>query len=527
MNLSWKDIEHIHVVRKLREIISNWFKVDILFVDNHGKIRNLSGVEAGKWKNNLIHNSFESSNLNILKKLAENENEFHAANNPEKHEFMISSELHGVSFPIILRREYLGCVMAVCYRTKDKIVSKKSFEEFSKEIKISKSDMSEFFMSFHKIEEADRKYFHDLVNLITQEIMALHLELSEKEERIQALQNDLGERHSYSSMVGKSKPMQDLYSLLDKIKNTESIVLVEGENGTGKELIAKAIHYNSARKDKGFLAINCAAFNDNLLESELFGHVKGAFTGAVRDRKGYFESADKGTLFMDEIGDISTSMQVKLLRVLQDGTFTPVGSNEMKTVNVRIIAATNRNLKRMVEENEFRQDLYFRLNVIGIRVPKLSERKDDLPLLVEHFLNKSSKDKGLVPRKISKMSMEKLFDYEWPGNIRELENEMERCTVLSGEETLITPDMLSPRIQQVSSSNGSNRSRTVGKLRDAVEELERGIIRDGLRRNNWNKSQLAKEIGISRAGLLMKIDKYGLDKRTYSRNEANLKKSNG
>jgi transcriptional regulator with PAS, ATPase and Fis domain len=203
--------------------------------------------------------------------------------------------------------------------------------------------------------------------------------------------------------------------------------------------------------------------------------VKGSFTGAVKDRKGYFEIADGGTLFMDEIGDISQAMQVKLLRVLQDGSFTPVGATEPKKTKVRIIAATNRDLKSMVEDGSFRQDLFFRLNVIGLQVPSLRDRKEDIPLLSDHFLAKSSKEKGIEARVLSKRALEKLLDYPWPGNIRELENEMERVTVLAGTETRISPEMLSPRIRESVERPKVQGARLSGKLKDALEQLERGL----------------------------------------------------
>jgi transcriptional regulator with PAS, ATPase and Fis domain len=394
---------------------------------------------------------------------------------------------------------------------------------------LSPAECEKAFQSVKVIQAHEINYFRELTDLVAQEIVTLHREITSRETRIQELNNQLGGRYRYDSMIGKSKPMQDLYVLLDKIKGTESTVLIQGENGTGKELIAKAIHYNSPRKEKVFIPINCAAFNDNLLESELFGHVKGSFTGAVKDRKGYFELADGGTLFMDEIGDISQAMQVKLLRVLQDGSFTPVGGGDQKKTKVRIVAATNRDLKKMVEDGSFRQDLYFRLNVINVAVPPLRDRKEDLVLLAEHFLAKSAKEKNIEPRELSKRAMEKMFDYGWPGNIRELENEMERVTVLSGTDTKIVPESLSPRIREATEKQKSQGARVFGKLKDALEELEIQMIREGLRRTGWNKSKLSKELGISRAGLIMKVEKYGLDKRKLAREEEALenKKASG
>ena len=239
--------------------------------------------------------------------------------------------------------------------------------------------------------------------------------------------------------------------------------------------------------------------------------MKGSFTGAVKDKKGLFEIADRGTFFLDEIGDTSPTMQVKLLRVLQEGTFTPVGSVEPKRVDVRVIAATNRNLKQMVEQGTFREDLYYRLNVINVGVPPLRDRKEDIPLLSEFFLNRNTD--GGEKKVLTKRALEKLYDYAWPGNVRELQNEMERVLVLSSTESKITAEMMSPKILEASEKGKVQGARVHGKLKDALEELEREMIKEGLRRTGWNKSKLAKELGISRAGLIMKVEKYGLDKR--------------
>jgi len=363
------------------------------------------------------------------------------------------------------------------------------------------------------LSEGEKKYFCELVELVAQEIVTFHTEITKREERIHALNDQLETRYSYDSMIGKSKPMQEIYSLLDKIKTSESTVLIQGENGTGKELIARAIHFNSPRKNGSFVTVNCSAFNENLLDSELFGQVRGAFTGAVRDKKGLFEQAHKGTLFMDEIGDMSLTMQVKLLRVLQDGTLIPVGSTEQRKVDVRLLAATNRDLKGMVEQGTFREDLYYRINVINVVVPPLRDRKEDIPILLDHFLVRGCKEKNLPLKNFAKRSMEKIYDYAWPGNIRELENEVERLIVLSGEDPRITADTLSPRIRDYGGGSKVQGVRVSGKLKDALEELEKTMIKEGLRRTKWNKSRLAKELGISRAGLIMKVDKYGLDTR--------------
>ena len=349
--------------------------------------------------------------------------------------------------------------------------------------------------------------------LVVGEIIISQASLHIQKEKVEALSKQLGARYGFDKMIGKSDAMQAMYGLLEQIADTESTVLINGENGTGKELISKSLHYNSSRKNKKFIIINCGAFNDNLLESELFGHVKGSFTGANQDKKGVFEAADGGTLFLDEIGETSMAMQVKLLRVLQEGTFTPVGSTVTKKSNVRILAATNRDLKKMVKEETFRQDLYYRLNVINVIVPPLRERKDDIPILVEHFLKKKSK----IKKELNKDTLSILMNHNWPGNVRELENEIERVCVLSGKDTIVGPEHLSENVREGGGASGAKSTasyRVHGRLKDAIEELERDMILEGLQRTHWNKSRLAKELGISRAGLIMKVEKYDLDKRS-------------
>jgi transcriptional regulator with PAS, ATPase and Fis domain len=271
------------------------------------------------------------------------------------------------------------------------------------------------------------------------------------------------------------------------------------------------------------MAVNCSAFNDNLLDSELFGHVKGAFTGAIKDKKGFFEVSNGGTLFLDEIGDMSLAMQVKLLRVLQEGTFLPVGATQPKKVNVRVVAATNKPLKEMIAKGEFREDLYYRINVINVKLPSLRERKEDIPVLMDHFLEKKCAEMGYPLKNWAKKTLEKMIDFSWPGNVRQLQNEVERLVVLTGEDKSITPDLLSAVITDavdgpatVGNLRGIN---TKGSLKQALEELEAYMIKEGLKRCNYNKSRLAKELGISRAGLIMKVDKYDLDKRKKAGNE--------
>jgi two-component system response regulator HupR/HoxA len=319
-------------------------------------------------------------------------------------------------------------------------------------------------------------------------------------------------RTRYDAIIGASQPMQVLYALLDRVARSESTVLIQGENGTGKELVARAVHNGSSRAGRRFVVTNCSAFNDNLLDSELFGHKRGAFTGAVADKPGLFEVSDTGTFFLDEIGDMSPTLQVKVLRVLQEGTFNRVGDTETRKVDVRIIAATNRDLKTMVERGQFREDLYYRINVINLTLPSLRERKDDIPVLVDYFLEKHRRTGGGNLKRLSDECVLRMASYPWPGNVRELENEIERLVVLSGDDPVIAEDLLSPRIRHHAAPVEEERADLPpGSLPEAVEALERRMILDALRRNRWNKTRASAELKVSRRNLIRLVQKYGLD----------------
>ena len=519
--VNWDELKHIHVIRKLEEILAQWFNTDIFFLDERGQLRNLDFTDESRtFKNSLsralLSNErgrliFAKTMVDVGETTAKGEQSRYSVVGPTGLEKFLVSRIQ-------VDQEYLGSVIAYCYIENPlnaQVIQRAgpALSAFGLEQASSKKALGDLKV----LTEAQVQYFVELVDLVAQEIVTFHTEITTREERISALNNELGNRYSYESMIGKSKLMQDLYGLLDKIKNSESTVLIQGENGTGKELIARAIHFNSPRKEAQFVTVNCSAFNENLLDSELFGHVKGSFTGAIKDKKGLFEVADNGTLFLDEIGDMPLSMQVKLLRVLQEGTLTPVGGTEQRRIDVRVLAATNKDLKEMIDDQLFREDLYYRINVINLVVPPLRNRKDDIPILVDHFLTRGCKEKGLPLKQFAKRTMEKIFDYAWPGNIRELENEVERLIVLTGEDKNILSDLLSARIRDFGESAKLQGSRLAGKLKDSLEELEKTMIREGLRRTNWNKSRLAKELGISRAGLIMKIEKYHLDKRKLPR----------
>jgi DNA-binding NtrC family response regulator len=325
------------------------------------------------------------------------------------------------------------------------------------------------------------------------------------------LHNQLRSKYRFENIVGTSPALRDVLEIVTKVADTDSTVLITGESGTGKELIARAIHYNSRRSDRRLVTVNCGAIPEELLESELFGHVRGAFTNAVSSREGRFSLANGGTIFLDEIGDMSGNLQVKLLRVLQDRTFEPVGSSKSVTVNVRVIAATNQNLEAAIRDSRFREDLYYRLNVIPLEVPPLRERREDIPMLAQYFLDVMNQERGTKIDSISDEAMDRLCNCEWPGNVRELENLMERLTVLRGEGEIRVADlpaafqgdsMPALRVPQVSSSGIA--------FRNLVDRFETDLILQALEQTHWNKNKAAQLLGLNRTTLIEKIKKKGL-----------------
>ncbi|CAN5719842.1 hypothetical protein BH11MYX4_BH11MYX4_40140 [soil metagenome] len=310
-------------------------------------------------------------------------------------------------------------------------------------------------------------------------------------------------------IIGSSAPMKALLQQLEKVVNTRVTVLIEGETGVGKELIAASVHYRSNRRDRLFVGQNCAAMPETLLESELFGHKKGSFTGAHEDKKGLFEIADGGTLFLDEVTEMPVSLQSKLLRVLQEGEVRPIGATAEKKVNVRIVTATNRNLEKEVAEGRFREDLYYRLKVFPLRVPPLRERREDIPLIAEHFLTRFAAEFGKPSGGFSQQTMELLQSYDWPGNVRELQNEVQRLCIQVDTGGFITPDMLSPRVRQVEGMIERVRP-TKGTLKEMMDQVERWLLIEALREHSNNKTAAAKNLGITREGLHKKLRSFGL-----------------
>ncbi len=338
---------------------------------------------------------------------------------------------------------------------------------------------------------------------------AVKLSFAEKQNVI--LRKALQKRHGLKSIIGKSKAILDVLDLVERVAQSDTNVLITGESGTGKELIAKTIHYISNRRNNSFVAVNCMALNPNLLESELFGHEKGSFTGASYTKRGRFELAHKGTLFLDEVGELSLELQVKLLRVLQEKSFERVGGTTPIKVDIRIIAATNKDLKEAVKKKEFREDLYYRLNVVNIHIPPLRERPEDIPLLAAHFLKLYSKKNKKVIKGFTTRAMEFLLSYKWPGNVRELENIIERAVVLCRKEEIDYDDLPSEVKEE------ENQFRAVIdllpveiNLNRTLEKIEAALIKKALVKSNFVQSKAAEMLGISKSLFQYKLKKYNI-----------------
>lgn len=356
----------------------------------------------------------------------------------------------------------------------------------------------------------EKPFEQDQLDVVRQ-LVAQAIEHGRLKSENRLLQSQLRSQHKFDSIIGKSDSLARTLSIVEKVADTDSTVLITGESGTGKELVARALHYNSHRAERMLVTVNCGAIPEELLESELFGHVRGAFTNAIQHRDGRFTVAHRGTIFLDEIGDMSPNLQVKLLRVLQDRSFEPVGSSKTQKVDVRVIAATHQDLPSLIEQGRFREDLYYRLNVLPIEVPPLRDRIEDLPLLMHHFLDIARLERGSRIEGISDEAMQRLMDYHWPGNIRELENLTERLTVLVGVGEIQIDDLpdairAEPTIQHWAPrvpSTGIDFNKVVGRF-------ESELIEQALEHTHWNKNRAAGLLGLNRTTLLEKIKKRGI-----------------
>jgi transcriptional regulator with GAF, ATPase, and Fis domain len=443
----------------------------------------------------------------LVKKVVETGEPILTANAVEDVRFAENLSLNAIRarsvmvLPFKLRGKAIGALYV------DNRLQKGAFAEAELATLLSLADLAATAIERARLYEENERHALELEDLNRR--LALRVENQERElvevrDRLRTVGQPEG---SYPAIVGRSGAMRDVLRLLDKIVPTEEPVLITGESGTGKELIARAIHGKGPRAKRPFLSENCAALTDTLLESELFGHVRGAFTGADRDKKGLFELADQGTLFLDEVADMSPEMQKKLLRALQEGEIRPVGGKAVRHVDVRIVSASNKELDRLVRAGEFREDLYYRLKVLTIRLPALRERKDDLPALVEHFFALHG-SKGRRAKRLGPGVMDILHAYDWPGNIRELENEVKRMLALGEDE--ITTDVLSDAVRRGARGEGGEGDDAVQNLVELVERVERREITKALEQAQDNKTRASDLLGISRFTLQRKLEKYGL-----------------
>ncbi|MGE0450705.1 MAG: sigma 54-interacting transcriptional regulator [Vicinamibacterales bacterium] len=403
-----------------------------------------------------------------------------AAKRPE----LPKEELSFICVPILLNRRAVGAIGVDLKFNPDR-----DYERYVKFLGIVASSVAQA-VKVHKLIEDDKKRLVDENTHLRQE---------------------LKERYDFSSIIGTSGPVRQMYEQMAQVASTNTTVMIRGESGTGKELIAHAIHYNSPRANKPFVKVSCAALPDSLIESELFGYERGAFTGAEQRKKGRFELAEGGTLFLDEIGDINLSTQVKLLRVLQEREFERLGSTETIKVNVRLLAATNKDMERAIAAGTFREDLYYRLNVFAIFVPPLRERKADLLLLVDHFLEKFSREHHKNIKRISTPAIDMLMSYHWPGNVRELENTLERA-VLMCDGQVIHGHHLPPSLQTAEASGTVTRV----SLADAVAGFEKDLIQDALKTTRGNRAKAARLLDTTERVLNYKVKKYGIDVRRFT-----------
>lgn len=524
-NISWNDILDLRIIQSISSLINRHWNLGIGYVTAQGYL--LKEIKAERFSTKrplcaLLRSCDETgkrcaeAGLTISRSAYEHWQKY--PNLPTIRAFVhvCHAGLREVVAPIFVDGSCLGYILAGGFLPQDTTEDANLLNNWRLLPGIEETEWLTAIESMPRLDERDVSYLCELLELLANEVTVYQTEIGGIERRTPQAEQERPLKYNYGKIIGLSRPMRQLFHQLDKVVESDSTVLIQGENGTGKELVAKAIHFNSARRDRPFVVQNCSAFNDNLLDSELFGHRRGSFTGAISDKMGLFESADGGTFFLDEIGDMTPALQVKVLRVLQEGTFVPVGDTNTRHVDVRIIAATHRDLATLMARGQFREDLFYRINVLNLYVPPLRERKEDIPHLVDFYLRKHAAGDLAKQKKINSKCLDQLQQYNWPGNVRELQHEIERLVVLSGDEKIIDADLLSPRIREPQSFPQIGRVDEEHNLPQAKNELEKQMILEVLKRHHWNKTHAAEELRISRRNLIRKVNKYGLDQRKNS-----------
>lgn len=510
--VDWNKIVESHVVKNFQKISLKWWGIDIRFYDASG---NVAGNHLSI-QNPLC--GYLHSTKTGLKNCTQNYRKHLKSFNSTRKPFVYScyAGIQGVAAPIFVGGNYVGAIVGSGIQLPhDKsLKSRNATIEGLVSLGIDRETIVRRFQELKQVSDHSEECLLDFIGVIATDIMAFGELLQEKEELVQKQTALMHKTYNgkYKCIIGNSPAIEKVFEMLDRIEQMESPVLIEGESGTGKELIAAAIHYNSLRRDKVFILQNCSAFSETLLNSELFGHEKGAFTGATHDKKGLFEIADGGTLFLDEIGDMNKDAQARLLRVIENKTFYRVGGVQEKKVDVRIIAATNKELYKQVEQGLFRQDLYYRINTIDIKLPPLRERKEDIPLLVNYFLKSFAELRNEEKKQVSGRVIDIFMAYSWPGNIRELKNQIERLVILCGKGEIIDASLVPQKIACASFPlDCSVKGLAKGiKLNEAMKSLEKEIIGLELLRSGWNKTVASAVLGISRATLNNKIAEFSL-----------------
>jgi len=512
--MNFEKHQSLHTIIMLKDLIRKWWQSELCFADASGTVMDWQKGEIIPPPNDFCRLSLFSKegyrrcnqSIRVLHEKFKSSKKLRSA---LFHDCHLGFTIAGA--PIYIDNEYEGFVFVEGFARQQ--LNERDAELLKvkiQEINTGTTDLDRAVERIPHMPPAEVDQLTDLLEFAATEIADYESELGKKDQTIQTLSSELAELYNPGSIVGSCKAMREVLSLAEKVTHADSTVLIEGESGTGKELVARSIHFNGPRRERPFVVQSCAAFDEQLLDSALFGHVKGAFAGALRDKKGLLELADGGTVFLEQVGELTPPLQAKLLRTLQEGVVVPLGDSQPREVNVRVIATSDTSLEERVQLNRFREDLYYRINVIRLVMPPLRERKDDLPVLFDHFMRKLRRD-GQMARLLSGEAMQLLTEYPWPGNLRELQSEIERLLVLGAGAETIPAELVSSRIrgacEHVLPTVSSVKAE--GKLNDAVEQLEREMIQQGLERTRNNKSRLARELGISRSNLLLKIAKYG------------------